>query len=170
MTVGCFHKSFTHFGTIWKIYPWKTDWSQKGPDFSYLPHLRRRSWNKYMMDIWVLRNACSKQGNLYSGQAFPVTSVRLWKNLEFVKQVPNLLILSYRLKHSHGTMKEKSVHILQTPSIWWMWSQCCLLHKWGVWHHLQPEIGQQSWDGNWSYHFYRGTPSLLRVEFQWVFL
>ena len=23
-----------------------------------------------MMDIWVLRNACSKQGNLYSGQTF----------------------------------------------------------------------------------------------------
>ena len=24
------------------------------------------------MDIWVLRSACSKQGTLYSGQAFPM--------------------------------------------------------------------------------------------------
>ena len=32
------------------------------------------------MDIWVLRNACSKQETLYSGQAFPMTSVRLWKS------------------------------------------------------------------------------------------
>ena len=39
------------------------------------------------MDIWVLRNACSKQETLYSGQAFPMISERLWKNVEFVKQV-----------------------------------------------------------------------------------
>ena len=32
-----------------------------------------------MMDIWVSRNACSKQGTLYSGQAFPMTSTRLEK-------------------------------------------------------------------------------------------
>ena len=50
--------------------------------------LRIRYWNRYMMDIWVLRSACSKQGTLYSGQAFPMTSVRWWKNVEFVKQVP----------------------------------------------------------------------------------
>ena len=31
------------------------------------------------MDIWVLRNACSKQETLYSGQAFPMTFVRLEK-------------------------------------------------------------------------------------------
>ena len=37
------------------------------------------------MDIWVLRNACSKQETLYSGQAFPMTSMRLWKNVEFAK-------------------------------------------------------------------------------------
>ena len=59
-----------------------------------------------------------------------------WLNLGL-----NLLISSYRLKHSHGTLKEISAHILQTPSIQWMWSQWCLLHQWGVWHHLQPEIG-----------------------------
>ena len=29
-----------------------------------------------------------KQGILYSGQAFPMTFERLWKNVEFVKQVP----------------------------------------------------------------------------------
>ena len=60
----------------------------KEPDFSYLPHLGRRYWNRYMMDIWVLKNVCSKQGTLYSGQAFPMISVRLWKNVEFVRQVP----------------------------------------------------------------------------------
>ena len=53
--------------------------------------LRGKCWNKYMMDIWVLRNACSKQETLYSGQAFPMTSVRLWKNVEFVRQVPRQL-------------------------------------------------------------------------------
>ena len=31
------------------------------------------------MDIWALRNACSKQETLYSDQAFPMISVRLWK-------------------------------------------------------------------------------------------
>ena len=41
-----------------------------------------------MKDIWVLKSACSKQETLYSGQAFQMTSVRLWKNVEFVKQVP----------------------------------------------------------------------------------
>ena len=32
---------------------------------------------EYMMDIWVLKSVCSKQETLYSGQAFPVISVRL---------------------------------------------------------------------------------------------
>ena len=67
---------------------------QKGPDFLYLPHLGRRYWNRYMMDIWVLRSAYSKQETLYSDQAFPMISVRQWKNVEFVKQVsgqPNQL-------------------------------------------------------------------------------
>ena len=44
-----------------------------------------------MMDIWALRNACSKQETLYSGQAFPMISARLWKDVEFVKQVPGQL-------------------------------------------------------------------------------
>ena len=52
-----------------------------------------------------------------------------------------LLILSCRLKHSHGTLKEKLAHILQTPSTCWRWSQCCLLHQWQVWPHQQPKIG-----------------------------
>ena len=43
------------------------------------------------MDIWVLKNVCSKQETLYSGQAFPMTSVKLWKNVEFVRQVPKQL-------------------------------------------------------------------------------
>ena len=52
------------------------------------------------------------------------------------------LILSYRLKHSHGTLKEKLTHILQTPSTRWKWSQCCQLHQWKVWPHQQPKIGE----------------------------
>ena len=32
-------------------------------------------------------------------------------------QVSTFSFSSYRLKHSHGTLKENSVHILQTPSI-----------------------------------------------------
>ena len=32
-----------------------------------------------MMDIWALRNACSKQETLYSGQAFLMIFLRLWK-------------------------------------------------------------------------------------------
>ena len=44
-----------------------------------------------MMDIWVLKSACSKQETLYSGQAFPMTFEKLWKNVEFVKQVPEQL-------------------------------------------------------------------------------
>ena len=65
MTVGCFHKSFTCFGSIEKIYPWKTDLSQKGPDSLYLPHLGRRYWNRYMTDIWVLKSACSNQETVF---------------------------------------------------------------------------------------------------------
>ena len=52
--------------------------------------LRKKVLNRYTMDTWVLRNACSKQETLYSGQAFPMTFTRLWKNVEFVKQVPRL--------------------------------------------------------------------------------
>ena len=44
-----------------------------------------------MRDTWVLKNACSKQGIQYSSQAFPTTLERLWKNVEFVKQVPEQL-------------------------------------------------------------------------------
>ena len=41
------------------------------------------------MDIWALENMhAQKQETLYSGQAFPMISARLWKIVEFVKQVP----------------------------------------------------------------------------------
>ena len=53
--------------------------------------LIEKCWNKYMRNIWVLRNVCSKQETLYSSQAFPMTSVRLWKSVEFAKQVPRQL-------------------------------------------------------------------------------
>ena len=59
------------------------------------------------MDIWVLRNACSKQETLYSGQAFPMTSVRLCKNVEFFRQVPrqlNQLEMSVMFHLMHGTL------------------------------------------------------------------
>ena len=39
----------------------------------------------------VLKNACSKQESLYSGQVFPMTYMRLWKNVEFVRQDPKQL-------------------------------------------------------------------------------
>ena len=38
-----------------------------------------------MKDIWVLKNACSKQGTQYFGLEFPMTLERLWRNVEFVK-------------------------------------------------------------------------------------
>ena len=50
--------------------------------------LRKKVLEQIHEGIWVLKSACSKQETLYSGQAFPVISVRLWKNVEFVKQVP----------------------------------------------------------------------------------
>ena len=52
-----------------------------------------------------------------------------------------LLILSFRLKHNRGTLKEKPVHILIHPSTSWMDSQCCLSCLWQVWPHQQPLIG-----------------------------
>ena len=59
------------------------------------------------MDTLELRNACSRQGNLYSGQAFPVTFARLWKNVEFVKQIPkqlNQFEILVMFHHMHGTL------------------------------------------------------------------
>ena len=53
----------------------------------------------------------------------------------------NLLISSYRLKHSQGTLKEKHTHILLIPLTSWMDSQCCLLHQWRVWPNQQQLIG-----------------------------
>ena len=44
-----------------------------------------------MKDIWVLKSACSKQGTQYFGLEFPMTLERLWRNVEFVKQVPEQL-------------------------------------------------------------------------------
>ena len=56
-----------------------------------IPSMLRKKVLEHMMDIWVLKNACSKQETLYSGQAFPMTSVKLWENVEFVGQVPKQL-------------------------------------------------------------------------------
>ena len=73
----------------------------------------------------------------------------------------NLLILSYRLKHSHGTLKENLAHVLQTPSTRWKWSQCCLLHQWKVWHHQQPKIGTAKLGCQLILSFPQRYPSLL---------
>ena len=42
-------------------------------------------------DTWVLKNACSRQETQYFGLEFPMTLGRLWRNVEFVKQVPGPL-------------------------------------------------------------------------------
>ena len=63
-----------------------------------------------MMDIWVLKNACSKQEILYSGQAFPMTSVKLWKNVgicqassKAAKPVGNVSDVPPHVWHTLGT-------------------------------------------------------------------
>ena len=47
--------------------------------------------------------------------SFPDNSI-LRRTRAMIKLDLNLLILSFRLRHSHGTLKENSIHILQTPS------------------------------------------------------
>ena len=42
VTVGYFHKSFTCFGTIGKIYPWKMDWVTKGARLLIPSTLRKK--------------------------------------------------------------------------------------------------------------------------------
>ena len=81
-----------------------------------------------------------------------------------------LLISSYRLKHSHGTLKENLAHVLQTPSTRWKWSQCCQLHQWKVWHHQQPKIGAVKSGNQPILSVPQRHPSLLRVEPHPVFL
>ena len=41
-----------------------------------------------MRDTWELRNACSRQETQYFGLEFPMILGKLWRNVEFVKQVP----------------------------------------------------------------------------------
>ena len=42
MTIGCFHKSFTHFGITGKIYQWKTDCLPKDARLLIPSTLRRK--------------------------------------------------------------------------------------------------------------------------------
>ena len=42
-----------------------------------------------MRDTWELGNACSRQETQYFGLEFPMILERLWRNVEFVKQVPS---------------------------------------------------------------------------------
>ena len=60
---------------------------------------------------------------------------------QWLSQGLHLLILSFRLKHNRGTLKDKLTHVLLTPSTSWMNTQCCLLHQWQVWPHQQQLIG-----------------------------
>ena len=61
------------------------------------------------MDIWVLKSACSKQGNQCSDQVFPMTYMRLWKNVEFqasskaAKPVGNVSDIPPHVWHTLGT-------------------------------------------------------------------
>ena len=68
-----------------------------------------------MMDIWALRNACSKQETVYSSQTFPMTSTRLWKNVEFVKQVPG----QPNQLENVSDMPPHAWHTLGTDLLYW---------------------------------------------------
>ena len=81
-----------------------------------------------------------------------------------------LLISSCRLKHSHGTLKERPTHILLTPSISWMETQCCLLHQWQVWPLQQQLIGTAKSVKQLILSFLQRHPSLPWVEPHPVFL
>ena len=92
-----------------------------------LPQELHTFWNYRedlsMMDIWVLRNACSKQETLYSGQAFPMTSVRLWKNVEFVRQVPkqlNQLEMSVMFHLMGGILWALTCSTRTKLTAWWL--------------------------------------------------
>ena len=76
-----------------------------------------------MMDIWVLRNACSKQETQYSGQAFPMTFVRLWKNVEFVKQVPN----AAKPVGNVSDVPPHAWHTLDTKFFYWNKIDCLVI-------------------------------------------
>ena len=56
-----------------------------------IPSTLRRMVLEQIYDGHLGISACSKQETLYSGYAFPMTFKRLWKNVEFVKQVPGQL-------------------------------------------------------------------------------
>ena len=74
------------------------------------------------MDIWVVRNACSKQETLYSDQAFPMISMRLWKNVEFVRQVPrqlNQFETSVMFHLMHGTLWALTCSTGTKLTAWW---------------------------------------------------
>ena len=76
----------------------------------------------------------------------------------------NLLILSFRLKHNRGTLKEKPTHVLVNPSVSWMDSQCCLLHQWWVWPIQQQLIGAAKSVKHLILSIPQGHPSLLLRE------
>ena len=82
----------------------------------------------------------------------------------------HLLILSFRLKHNRGTLKEKPNHILVNPSTSWMDSQSCLLHQWWVWPNQQQLIGAAKSVKHPILSIPQRHPSLLREEPPLVFL
>ena len=53
--------------------------------------LRRKVLEQIHEGHLGIENACSRQGTQYFGLEFPMTLERLWRNVEFVKQVPGQL-------------------------------------------------------------------------------
>ena len=78
-----------------------------------------------MMDIWVLKSACSKQETLYSGQAFPMTFEKLWKNVEFVKQVPG----QTQPVGNVSDMPPHAWHTLGTDLFYWNKINCMVIEN-----------------------------------------
>ena len=81
-----------------------------------------------------------------------------------------LLILSFRLKHNRGTLKEKPTHILVNPSVSWMDNQCCLLHQWWVWPIQRQLIGASKSVKHPILSIPLKHPSFMREEPYLVFL
>ena len=70
-----------------------------------------------------MKSARSKQETLYSGQAFPMIFERLWKNVEFFKQVPeqpNQLEMWVMCLLMHGTLWAQICSIGTRYITWWL--------------------------------------------------
>ena len=97
-----------------------------------------RKWMETFEEQPLLTNQQLSQ--IPTGSGFQMTPS--WEGpVQWSNQDLYLLILSFRLKHNRGTLKEKLTGILVHPSTSWMRNQCCLSRLWQVWPHQQPLIG-----------------------------